>query len=186
MQKQYPLLAHAKLSNYHIKRIIFLYAHNVAASKAAQEIRVSYPTIRTIYQLIRQRMLELRVYRRIDDVFREMDEMEEEGYGYYSERPLLDFLKRELKARPGVTAETRAAHEAEIIYRFEFAPVHGDRLGDYHYREILYLVRITGSLNRPVDPDWFRKVFEYRIGMTMAGKLPRLTLDNGSSPSDDP
>ena len=162
-------MAATKLSEFQIKRVIRHYAEGVQPAAAARQMRLSYPTVRGLYDLIRKRMLRLTLYRTYEAHFALMEDVDEHG-GYWDERPLLDYLKTELGRRRGVTPETLPFHQAELIYRFEDRQRVGEHFAQSHYTEILALIRLSGPLNRPVEAADARAA----VSFIVARELDRL------------
>lgn len=140
IQKQ-RLLASTKLSAFKIKSIVRHYAAGLSAFEAAQRMRVSYQTVRSIYDLIHKRMFDLGIYPSMDRFV---------GDEHWPDQEFFGFWIREMKSRKRARGPNTHFHNAEVIYRY----LHRDSLqangGGAHYVEILELVRLSGPLNRPL------------------------------------
>lgn len=162
------LLASSKLSDYHVKKILRSYAHGFSPSDAARLLRVSFLTIRKIYDLTRQRMLELGLYQSLEDYLYLMEEYEKEHNEQWRDGRFFSYFEQMMKLRPGVTARTMPFHASELIYCFEALMDGGQNFGRSHYAEIMALIKMTGPLNRPVPEEARRKAIIFLMHRDMS------------------
>lgn len=150
-------MASAKLSDYHIKKIIRAYVAGRSPSQAATSMAVSYATIRKLYDLIRQRLTILMYYQSAEDLVERManlDYMKE----YWNATEFREYIRDSLGSRRGLTNGGPAntwLHEAELAHRYisDSNPSYADR----EYAEVLKLIRLSGPLNRkPTLQDMIR------------------------------
>jgi hypothetical protein len=185
------LMASTKLSDYHIKKIIRCYAYGFSPSDAAHLVRVSLVTIRKIYDLTRQRMLEVGLYRSLEAYLYLMDEFEKENGVQWRDGRFFSYFEYMMKLRPGVTARTMPLHAAELIYCFEALMDGWQNFERSHYAEIMEVIKMTGPLNRPIPQDVKRKGIIYVLRRDMARRRAKALEEDAKwerefGPSDDP
>lgn len=148
------LIASAKLSNYQIKKILSAYAYAVPAVEAAKSMTVSYHSIRTIYALIRVRMIALGLYPFLDDI-----NVLLRSYRKYRRGPPRSprhvFIAEALNRRRGVLNSVNVDdHIAELHFWYLKPPnwTH-DSYAERHRIDIIRLIQLSGPINRPVSEE---------------------------------
>ena len=152
-----------KLSDYQMKQIIAWYARGASPSDAARHMRVSYQTIRGIYDLIRKRMCESELYESMQSYYRSTDAWEERTGQYWEDGPFDRYLKTEMHRRGRIAPGTLELHQSELLYRFEGQRRSGAHFPRQHYAEIVAVIRLSGPLNRPLDSKGLGRVTVYRF-----------------------
>lgn len=150
-------LASAKLSDHRFKRMVRLYAEGISASDAAVALKLSYPTVRGLYQQVRSRMQEVGLYRDADEYRQFMrqwaDDKEIDAH--------FRLIEGQMGKRRGATDATRTLHLAELLYRHDEGSRLGAQFADVHYSKLILLIRLTGPLNRPLTDEARTRAQDY-------------------------
>lgn len=164
-----PIVASGKLSDYHLRLIIKAYAYEVPAADAVKTMSVSYVSVRSIYALIRRRMIELGLYQTRESYEAFMEEGERDDGPYWDRASYDRYVKRGLRLRRGVTPATREEHMAELIFRFAKPPhLTVEHHNARHHADIVHLIKLSGSLNRPLSKAGADRAFLYRGERTLS------------------
>lgn len=148
--KAHSILERTHLSRAQLMKIINAYADWRPIAEAAQASGVSHVTVGRIYNLIRQRLLDIGVFES-DRSYREAryrQEAEDDGDGELFipgewEARLIAFMGR----YRGISAANRHLYEAEAVYRLQWPENTPAEIKTY----ILQSIQRLGPLNVPVD-----------------------------------
>lgn len=148
------------VSAYQRSKIIDSFALGESAYAAASGTKLPYHTVRRLYELIRRRLIDVGYISSLDkhlsQAFAEDDEDS-------LDRRIAQ-LQPALKKRRGVTERTRDEHIAELLYRQEEASlVPGNEPPPDRTRDIRYILRMSGPLDRPLSPFIRRKVSAFLL-----------------------
>jgi hypothetical protein len=137
------LLAGARISERKIRRVIGCYARGMGVRESAAECDVSHVTVGRLFNLIRERLLAVGVYRSAEDYRDERIEIEntEEGQTFYAERFEAQ-LAALVGAHRGIDETNRHLYEAEAVFRIENPEATPEEIASYIYTA----VRETGPL----------------------------------------
>lgn len=159
-QRAKRLLKGARISEAKIRKIIAAYAERKTVREAARDSGASHVTVGRIFNLIRERLLVVGVYRSAEAYRDEKIDIEnsEEGAYFFAEA-----FERQLNAligdHRGIDDKNRHLYEAEALYRIENP--HATELDIVVY--ILTAIKETGPLGA-LDPSRVpRAVFEAQM-----------------------
>ncbi|MBB5753792.1 hypothetical protein [Prosthecomicrobium pneumaticum] len=145
----------ASVSAYQRNKIIDAFASGESALAAASGTRLPYHTVRRLYELIRRRLIEIGYISSLEKHLSQAFADDEEDR---LDRRIAA-LQPALKKRRGVTERTRDEHIAELLYRQEEAwRVPANVSPPDRSRDIRYILRMSGPLDRPLSPFLKRKV----------------------------
>lgn len=143
------LLKGARISEAKIRKIITAYAERKTVREAARESGASHVTVGRIFNLIRERLLVVGVYRSAEAYRDEKIDIEnsEEGEYFFAEtfERQLDAL---VGAHRGIDDKNRHLYEAEAVHRIEDPRATPSDLTAY----ILTAIKETGPLGA-LDPS---------------------------------
>ena len=154
-------MASSKISDYHVEKVIGLFAARKSATEAIKEVRLSYVTVRKLYELFRRRLIEVGYFSKSDfhAQVRDDDDVDEN---------LLDAKLRDIQPalgkRRGVTRRTKPDHIAELLFHLEDA--HGLFRERHSYElelDMKKALRLSGPLNRPLRIGGFLRATDYLL-----------------------
>ena len=161
------LLAYAKISDYQVEKIAWHFARGDSPTLVAAKMKPSYVTIRRLYELIRNRLIEIAYFSPID-----IDQASDQDDQDRLERQL-DQIDEVMRKRRGVTARTRPQHQAELLFRLEEG---GGKPGDL-YPDMMRALRLSGQLNRPITDRGRMRAKAFLINRTLDKRMSKLLLN---------
>lgn len=143
-------LASQKLSDYQIEKIIYGFAKGVSATdllKATgkEKVTQSANTVFDIYDMLRQRLFDIGVFRHPDHFFDDLNDPEFARHYAFSETARE--LGGQMHRLNGMSERTTMAHIAEALFRAQ----HPYLTPDAFFRDIKLAIKMTGPLNRPPE-----------------------------------
>ncbi len=138
------LVARSGISNYRIRRLIERYSEGDTVRLAAETTGISHVTAGRIFNLIRQRLLDVGLYQSVDEFIEAEAALEEETDGHFWSHAggIETIIDRLVSAYRGVRAENRHLYEAEALFRHRSPDVSARELNLL----ILNVIKRTGPL----------------------------------------
>ena len=165
--KAHAILERTHLSRAQLMKIIDAYADWKPIAETGQSSGVSHVTVGRVYNLIRQRLLDIGVYQSAQSYLeaRYRQEAEDDGDGELFipgewEARLIAFMGR----YRGISAAKRHLYEAEAVYRLQWPENTPAEIKTYYLQSIQRL----GPLSASVDPALAETLmFEVRMERLM-------------------
>lgn len=153
-------LRSAKVSDYHMGRIVILFASGVSAAEAQRQVRLSYVTVRKLYALIRRRLVEVGYFASMEKRVRAAEAEDDAGA---LERDL-DTVNAALRRRRGTREGQRADHVAELLFRLDDGRSLVRARGAHELAlDMRKALLRSGPINRPLTADGLARATAYLL-----------------------
>ena len=160
--KAHRILARSHISHGRLMKIIDAYTRWESVGIAAKESGVSRLTVGKVYNLIRQRLLDFRMYES-DETYRnrryDMENDDEEGQRWYDEDAYTSKVARALGRFRGIDPAHHHLYEAEAVFRV----THPDATQGDVKTLIMEAIKKGGPLNERPCPDRIFEVYMERV-----------------------